>query len=172
MTEDYKAKLEEAIEYQDFVSCQLYKLGIVIPLLGSKKYQINVGESIAGYEIKYDKQFRKTGNLYFEYMEKSNPANRDYIKGGFLREDNTWMWCIGDYRDIWLIPKRSLQRIYSQYLKAPMQMCARFSIVDRMTETSKGLTIPVTVIDNQICAKHIHIDSDSEEGQQDDEVLF
>lgn len=111
--EYYKNNLKEAHEYQDYVCEQLIKnLGISITNYQSKKYQFNKGENLQGVEIKYDKKFAKTGNLYIETHEKSNPNNQEYVKSGIYRLDNSWLYAIGDYQVIYIFSKRYLQTFH------------------------------------------------------------
>lgn len=76
MTEEYKEKFEAGIQYQDWVVEKLYDAGLPIISYSSKKYQNLIGENKAGLEIKFDRNWVKTGNLYIEIAEKSNP-NKD-----------------------------------------------------------------------------------------------
>lgn len=154
MTEMYRENLRDAQEYQDFVVCALYKRGIVIPQLGSKKYQIRIGESLSGFEIKLDRRFRETGNLYFEYKEKSDPQNEEYVMSGFLRDDNTWMWAIGDYEELWLVPKQMLKRLYDKCIKIS-GYAGSHGIRKASTPTSRGMLVPTDLVTEELCADHI-----------------
>ena len=93
----YNKQLEKALEFQDFVADKLYNIGISLNCYSSRKYQYEKGESRSGIEIKFDDQRKKTGNLYIEYAEKSNPNNKNYVPSGIERKDNTWLYVIGDY---------------------------------------------------------------------------
>ena len=92
----YEKQLEVGLEFQDFVTSELYKRGIVVVGYSSKKYQLNEGENLLGAEIKRDGLFRKTGNLYIEIKEKSHPQKKKYIDSGIYRKDNSWLFVIGD----------------------------------------------------------------------------
>ena len=114
----YKKQLEESKEFQDFVCEKLIKmLGVSVTNFGSKKYQFNVGENIQGLEIKYDKKFKETNNLYIEVAEKSHPNNKNYVDSGIYRSDNSWLYVIGDYNIIYIFSKRNLQHIDSSINK-------------------------------------------------------
>ena len=107
--EYYHAQLDEAHEFQDYCTEWLLKeLGIAITNYQSKKYQYNSGENPQGLEIKLDKRYKETGNLYIETAEKSNPQNQNYIKSGIYRLDNSWLYAIGDYDCIWIFAKKLL----------------------------------------------------------------
>lgn len=107
--EYYQKKLEQGIEYQDFVVERLYDVGLPIISYGSKKYQHLIGENKAGFEIKYDTKFKETGNFYIETDEKSHPDNPRYVRSGVYRNDNTWLYIIGDYYNIYIFGKIQLQ---------------------------------------------------------------
>jgi len=130
MTEDYKTKLEIGLHYQDFVIERLYEAGLPVIGYSSKEYQNLVGENMAGIEIKYDRLFRKTGNLYIETAEKSNPANHEYYPSGIFRKDNTWLYVIGDYQTIHVFSKKQLQQVRDRYEQ-------------KTTPTSIGYVLPL-----------------------------
>lgn len=130
-----KDEIEEFLEYQDFIQCQLlYRLGISINLFTSRKYQYNVGESISGIEIKNDKRMKDTGNLYIE-TEERHQKDKPFVKSSIMREDNTFLWCIGDYERAYLISKEQLQVLC---IKAD-----KYKLKKVETDTSKGVLIPV-----------------------------
>lgn len=107
--EYYAQQLDEAQEFQDYCTEWLLKeMGIAITNYQSKKYQYNSGENPQGLEIKLDKKYKETGNLYIEIAEKSNPQNPNYIKSGIYRLDNSWLYCIGDYDCVWIFSKKLL----------------------------------------------------------------
>lgn len=104
----YQINLEEGREYQDFVLDKFLNIGMAIVGYSSYKYQKEKGETSAGIEIKYDKKFKDTKNLYIEYGEK-DPKAKEYVRSGILREDNTWLYAIGDYKTIFIFSKRLLK---------------------------------------------------------------
>lgn len=128
----YTDQLESGLEYQDFVSDTLCQYGIVITNYVSKKYQCSTGENKIGIEIKYDKKFRETQNLYIEIKEKSNPDNATYIQSGIDRNDNTWLYAIGDYKTIYIFSKNILQQLSGEYNK-----------IENSTKTSMGFLLPI-----------------------------
>lgn len=109
----YREQLQEAQEFQDFVARELWhRLGVALVNYQSQKYQQRFGENECGWEIKYDKKRATTGNLYFETAEKSHPDNSEYVTSGIYRNDNTWMYCIGDYVLLYVFPKKWLVRAH------------------------------------------------------------
>lgn len=97
----YKVKFEEALFYQDFVVDVLLKeLGFAVTQYASRQYQCTVGESRQGVEIKHDWQYAKTGNLFIEVGEKAKPRPGPFAPSGIRRDDNSWLYVIGDYNTI------------------------------------------------------------------------
>ena len=131
MTEYYKKKLNQGLEYQDFIFDTLYSLGLPLISYGSKKYQVEKGENKAGFEIKFDDKFATTGNFWIEVAEKSKPENKQWIPSGIYRDDNTWLYLIGNYSEFYIFAKSHLQLIESDY-----------DIIINNRKTSKGFLLP------------------------------
>lgn len=145
MTPYYAEQLEEARKYQDFVKHELYKRGIPIVFNDSTQYQYGEGENILGIEIKNDKKFRDTGNLYIEVEEKADAINSEYVKSGIFRDDNSWLYLIGDYLTIYIFAVNFLVAMYKT---------GKYR--DTVTPTSKGFLIPLGDA-NKYAAKVIDI---------------
>lgn len=148
MTDYYKSKYQQGQEYQDFIADQLRKHDpcIIVSAYSSRKYQMEHGESSCGIEIKLDMRIKDTGNLYFEVAEKSNPSLLDYSPSGIMRDDNTWLYLIGDYDHAWIFSKNQLKQIYKC-----RDSWKRRGIIERKTETSIGFTYPVESAEKGMC---------------------
>jgi hypothetical protein len=129
----YKDQLTGALEYQDFVAEQLYSVGLPLFNYASKKYQIERGENKLGVEIKHDKKFRTTGNFWIEISEKSRPDKKDYFTSGIHRSDNTWLYVIGDYEEIFIFAKEFLKKLHAS---------GKYKIIENGTRTSRGFLLP------------------------------
>jgi len=130
----YKTQLESALQFQDFVvECCYHILRMPISLYGSKLYQQNIGESLSGVEIKHDKNYCKTGNLYIEIAEKARPRQGDYAASGIYRSDNSWLYIIGDYDTLFAFSKKLLICIHQT---------GRHRELEIATKTSKGYLLP------------------------------
>jgi len=109
MTEKYKQMLEKGLEYQDFITDLLLKeIGISLSTYSSRKYQHSIGENKQGIEIKFDDRYSDTGNIYIETKEKSNAKNLRYVESGIYRNDNTWLYLIGNYSEVFIFSKKQL----------------------------------------------------------------
>lgn len=105
----YKDQLETGLVFQDVVTRELYQRGIVIVGYASRRYQRSEGENMLGAEIKRDGNFRETGNLYLEIAEKAHPDNQVYVPSGIFREDNSWLFVIGDERTVYIFSTKYLR---------------------------------------------------------------
>lgn len=147
--ETYKPQLEEAAKYQDFITDELLKLGIVLNQYSSREYQQKVGESASGIEIKYDKRMAETGNVYIEVAEKSNPSLPDYSDSGVYRNDNTWLYLIGNYENALLFSKNQLR----QCIESDEAWRSQKGITRRETPTSRGYTFPIDYCKRFLCLR-------------------
>lgn len=132
MTENYKEMLQKGLEYQDFITdLLLSEIGISLSTYSSKKYQYDIGENKQGIEIKFDDRYKETGNLYIEVEEKSNANNWYYVNSGIYRNDNTWLYLIGDYNEVFIFSKKQLIILHEKNI---------YKLVK--TPTSIGFLIP------------------------------
>lgn len=128
-------KMEEAKEYQDFVCSWVARnYGLVLSIFSSKKYQQKIGESLQGIEIKYDKKFSETGNVYIEIGEKAYPREGEYYPSGIYANDNSWLYFIGNYDIMYIFSKKQLKTVYEKLLYTRM-------IPDNETKTSTGFLL-------------------------------
>lgn len=131
-------ELEETLIFQDFITLQLFqKLGWSVNQLASKKYNIEYGESLAGIEIKNDKRMKETGNIYVELAESHYEQN--FVPSGINRDDNTLIWCIGDFDVAYLIVKKQLKFLCDNF--------QRYGFKKVQTDTSIGILIPTSFLD-------------------------
>ena len=106
----YQDRLPVGQRFQDHCALQVMKnLNIPLVNLQSKDYQFKIGENLQGFEIKYDQSFANTNNLYIETEHRVSP-DQEYYKGGILRDDNSWLYCIGNYEVIYIFSKKFLRR--------------------------------------------------------------
>ncbi len=134
----YKAKLESGMRYQDFVVDAAYQAGFVIVQYGSKAYQMSVGESRTGVEIKNDEKFASTGNLWVETAEKATQRDGPYVPAGIYSSGDWWLYVMGDYDTIFFFPRNMLQRLD----KAQKNNHDLYRHLDNNTGTSQGFLFP------------------------------
>ena len=134
----YDRMLQEGQAYEAWVKMHLEKqLFIRLDLTPDLETQKSVGETLQGIEIKYDRKYAATGNIYIELSEKCRAWKQEWTRSGVYRDDNTWLIAIGNYETIYLFAKRQLQR-YVQ---------AHWSDIIK-TETSIGILLDADAIDD------------------------
>lgn len=107
----YPEKLQQGLEFQDVMTRELYQRGVVVVGYSSRRFQNTHGENMLGAEIKRDDNFRKTGNLYLEIAEKAHPSNPRYVPSGIMRDDNSWLFVIGDEKTAYIFPTNYLRML-------------------------------------------------------------
>lgn len=159
MTQYYKEKLELGLQYQDFVADILrIEAGIFIGAYSSKKYQCEKGESQCGAEIKYDAVLEKTRNIYLEVAEKSKATNDNWIPSGICRDDNSWLYIIGDYNEIFIFCKHQLRNLVENKER---RIQHKMTYKEPPIGTSKGYVYPVEMaLKSGSCLRHIIINKE------------
>jgi len=129
---DYKEDLEAGQQYQDYLLEKLLPHGIQLMYYTSLKKQ-KVGETINGIEVKYDRKFRKTGNLYITTQARAT-SNSDYHPCGVTKLDNSWLYMIGDEKDVYILGKKQLYTFFKM---------GNFKEFEIPQETNKGFLINI-----------------------------
>ena len=151
----HKDPLNIGQEYQDFIVEQSAKeLGITISIFQSKKYQFARGESLQGVEIKYDArstgdctyyECTATNNVAIEIAEKTNANNYTYCPSGIYRDDNSWLYIVGNYDCAWIFAKTTLILLHKAATK-PYRI--------NELPTLKSMLLPISHAD-KYCAKKL-----------------
>lgn len=146
--------LEIGHEFQDFVIEKLiHELGISVSIFQSKKYQYAKGESLQGVEIKYDsrstgdctyKPCQATNNVAIEVAEKTNKDKQYWVESGIYRLDNSWLYIVGNYHQIWVFGKNHLILMHKQNKYKELATLP----------TIKNMILPITDAD-KYCLKKI-----------------
>lgn len=113
----YDRMLEHGLVFQDIITTALYQRGLVIVGYSSRRFQNERGENMLGAEIKRDDKFRNTGNLYIEVAEKSHPNRPYYTPSGIMRNDNSWLFVIGDESMVWIFSTLWLRKMVARWHK-------------------------------------------------------
>ena len=101
---EFKERLQEGLEYQDYVATILGKKGIVISVYSSYKYQ-QQAESLQQVEIKLDKTYKRSGNLFIEVEE--GERKRKVL-------DESKIYIVGDYDTIYIFATRHLKQYLAE----------------------------------------------------------
>ncbi len=160
MNEYYSDKLKQGEEYQDFIVDYLRKNTPCIIMMNytSRKYQYEHGESANGIEVKFDGRLCETKNLYIEVAEKSDPYLPNYTPSGIMRDDNTWLYLIGDYEQAFIFSKKQLREVYEDFLNKWRQLEMR------QIDTSQGFLLKSDgILCSRMCLMHIKFDKQGEQ---------
>jgi hypothetical protein len=125
----YTDKLAEGQKFEEYIKKVFFERFTIYLDFTGKENQIKIGETLQGIEVKFDNKYKETGNVYIEVAEKTNPDNPEYVKSGIYREDNTWLYVIGDYQTLYMFSKK--------HLKLLKDKCQ--SVI---TPTSMGFLVP------------------------------
>lgn len=132
----YLSNLSEAKDFEDFVfDTLMYERRLVVGGYKSRHYQTLYGESMTGVEVKHDKKFRQSGNLFVEVCE-THHESAPMRPSGIYHESNPWLIVIGDYATFWAIATTTLVAEHKS---------GRYS--ERPTATSVGFLLPVSCAD-------------------------
>jgi hypothetical protein len=145
----YRKQLDAGLEFQDIVTRALYQRGIVIVGYASRRFQNEEGENMLGAEIKYDKQFRSTGNLYIETAEKAHPDRPCYTRSGIHREDNSWLFVIGDAQTVYIFSTKYLRKL---------EVARGYRTIEK--PTSRGFLLPMAEAE-KYCIRRVDLDGSS-----------
>ena len=137
---DYEAyrrtQMEDGLLFQDFVVDLAWQAGLAITQYASRTYQLAIGESRTGVEIKHDKRRKDTGNLCIETAEKAWPRPGPYAPAGIMR-DGHWLYAIGDYDIVYFLPTKFLRALHAVQNGQGKPRYRRYEI-----ETSQGFLLP------------------------------
>lgn len=126
LTQDFAKDLAVGEKYQRFVAKILNeKYNLNIDYYTNRSEQLTIGESIQGFEVKYDRITSKTGNLFFEIESGGKPS-------GIYRTDNSWLWICGNYDIIYIFSKRNLQRLHKT---------GNYEIISNKYNSAKGFLV-------------------------------
>lgn len=153
MTDYYEECFQKGLEYQDFVLDQLRRMDgmpMFLGAYGSKKYQYAKGESPSGLEIKFDDKLKETNNLFIEVKEKTDATNENFVPSGIMRNDNSWLYLIGDYEQAFIFSRKVLRA-------ACYEGNSHIELKPARQGTAWGYVFPIKYVLNHpfLLAKHI-----------------
>ena len=120
----FEEQLELGQEFQDHCMEIIWeRLNILLGNYSSKKYQYKHGENMQGFELKYDRSFEETGNLWIEVSKRKSPYE-PYYTAGIYHQDNAWLYCIGNYKILFIFSKKLLRQLHKtgKYLVRPNKL--------------------------------------------------
>ena len=141
---DYNKDFQAALEFQDFVMEEMCKLGFPMLMYSSLKKQL-AGENTNGIEIKYDRKFRETGNFYITVAAKAT-SDSNWHPCGITKQDNSWLYLIGDYDDFYIFSKQQLFNIF---------VTGEIKTIINNEGTNRGFLLPVDYKNGFYIINHI-----------------
>lgn len=142
---DYQRELQSGQEFEKFVIKLFADRGVDLHLFDTVEQQKH-GETVEGVEIKLDRKFRKTGNLFIETEERST-SDSAWHAAGVTKDDNSKVIAIGDKKTIWLLNVRVLRELWKSKV---------YREVTNDTNTGKGFVLPIDVA-NKVALNKIEV---------------
>lgn len=138
----YRKSYRKGRSYEEFLEERCTEFGFILDIYKDMEEQYNIGESKHGVEIKFDEKFSSTNNLYIEYAERTS-TNKEYRDSGILRNDNTWLWMIGDQNITFLFTKKMLKKLMNENIESKDEPGYYYKRQHITTPTSKGYLISI-----------------------------
>jgi hypothetical protein len=134
--DSYSSNLAEAKDFEDFVfDTLMHERRLIVGGYKSRHYQTLHGESMTGVEVKLDRKFRVTGNLFIETAETHHESAPQKASGIYHKAD-PWLLVIGDYSTLWAFATSTLRHIHE---------CGHCE--PKTTSTSQGFLLPLEKAD-------------------------
>lgn len=140
--------IKDGMEFQDFVTDQLFNIGIIIQNYCSTRYQLDYGENKQAVEIKLDNRCTDTKRLSIEISEKTR-VDGDWVKSGIYTQKSLF-YVQGNFNIIFLFSTKFLINLhktgrYQEKEEAticafylPFDDAVKYSIHTIYPENSKG----------------------------------
>lgn len=130
----YDADLEAGMEFEDFVYEILYLHGLPVVAFRTMRGQRR-GENLAGFEIKYDRLFAQTRNLFIETEECPEPG-MPLKPAGIYARDNSWLYVIGNRSVLFFFAHTTLRELHR------WQRDGRLVLERKSLPTARGFVLP------------------------------
>jgi len=147
MSEYYRQQLDAGQRYQDFVARGLYRCGFPLVNYQTRDFQLRHGENEFGLEIKFDRIFASSGKFWIEVGEKTHSTDERWRDSGILRDDNAWLYGIGDYNEFWIFGVEHLRRYYAKLPQAELLTNYRETSVGFLLSREVALRLALKTID-------------------------
>jgi hypothetical protein len=104
----------DGVEFQDWVCERLARHGVILQNLASKRWQLQVGENLQGFEIKLDRRCSDTLRLSIEIAERSrNDPSLGWTDSGIYRSDNSWLYVQGNETILFIFARQFLRNYHA-----------------------------------------------------------
>lgn len=109
--ERYRADLKDGQDFERFSLAVLRRIGMDLRPAVGLKAQVRHGDTVAGLEIKNDRQYHDTGNLFIETAECPLPG-QPLQPAGIYHPSEPWLYLIGDVENILIFGVKVLRRMH------------------------------------------------------------
>ena len=110
MNDYYVLQRVRGEQYEAYVVEQLRAEGVTIARHVGREAQLLLGDTTARMEIKFDRLFSATGNLFIEVAEKRRATDLIWIPSG-INACASFVWYgIGDYQDFFVFSRGALEQ--------------------------------------------------------------
>ena len=131
--QDFENDLAAGLAFEPFVVQAFADRGLHFAVNQGARAQAEHGESDAGIEIKLDRLFRRTGNLFIETFERRIDSG-EYASAwrgtGPYDEHEPWLLVIGDTSEFWTFTCSKLREVEGR-------------CVLQKTPTAHGFLLPI-----------------------------
>lgn len=127
----YRDRKELAEVFERYIVSRLRHRGVAIARHTTKAGQYKFGDTTAGIEIKFDMELARTGNLYIEVDEKTDPSNKAFTRSGIFTSSSMKWYLIGNYRECYLFSRTAL-----------LEEHKTAKIIPNRTRTGHGFLLP------------------------------
>lgn len=145
--------VKDSKKYEYKVQDKLKEFGIKITINDYWEDQFNYGDSIEGYEIKYDKLSTQTKRLWIEVAEKSNPKNAQWIPSGIFAQNTSKFFIIGNDKYFWLFNIEEFKKYLMNKYKIKKDENLYYKLLplsnQNSTETSRGFLVEENELDER-----------------------
>ena len=125
--------MKSADAYEDFVYSLLQRrCGLTVVNYRSAEWQGRVGENSGGIEIKFNKKYDETGNLWIEFYRKSTSSQADYTGSSLVKYQTCWLFVTGTYKTVFVFTKSRLED----------ERQKRNTLIENKSKTSQGFLLP------------------------------
>jgi len=128
--------IQHGLEFQDLITDCLREHGLYVQNYSSRKYQLDKGENVQGWEIKYDSWCTKSGRLSIE-VEERTALDRPWVKSG-IYSGKSWLYIQGNEQRFWVFFTSFLRQLHQS---------GRYAEKDDNPATIKTFYLPVSDAD-------------------------
>ena len=135
--DDYFECLSTAQSFEQFW-CEIinYKLHLSLTRIKAKENQSKfLCDTKEGFEFKHNTAIDTHEGVFIEISQKMKREDKDFMHSSISKKDNAWMYCIGDFKRLYLVPKKHLISEYES---------AKYKIIPNIKGTGMGFKMPLS----------------------------